>query len=411
MSFRPYDPAKDQKAVHRIWRETDWIDRASKDDAGYMDIFLSGSRVLVADINDEAECLVASCPGSMRYLGGDISVAFVTAVTTSLIARKQGLASRLTAKIVAQDAEAGLKIAALGMFEQGYYSRLGFGTGPYEHKVSFNPSQLNIAYKARIPERLGIDNFKDVHSALMHRWRGHGGVLLDPPELVHAELGMTESPFGLGYRDSSGYLTHFIWGSLKKESGPLKITALAYRSREQLIELLALIKSLGDQILVAHMMEPFHVQLQDLISEPFRRQSTTRGSRFAESNTAEAYWQIRINDLPGCLAQTHLPGRPTLSFNLSLIDPIEKYLAADQNWRGVAGEYTIHLGEQSEAQIGHRSGLPELVASVNGFSRLWLGCACANAIAIAGELEGPEDLLDQLEQCLSIPLPKPGWDF
>lgn len=49
-----------------------------------------------------------SVPGNILHLQDEISTGIVSAVTSSLIARKQGLASRLTAKIVAEDAESGL---------------------------------------------------------------------------------------------------------------------------------------------------------------------------------------------------------------------------------------------------------------------------------------------------------------
>ncbi|MEE2992431.1 MAG: hypothetical protein VX603_04565 [Gemmatimonadota bacterium] len=38
----------------------------------------------------------------------------------------------------------GAEICVLSMFEQGFYDRLGFGTGPYEHKVRFDPAELMI---------------------------------------------------------------------------------------------------------------------------------------------------------------------------------------------------------------------------------------------------------------------------
>ena len=226
MSFRAFDANRDQKAVHRIWLETGWLDRDDENDARYFDIALSNCRAFVADIGKEAECLVMSVPGNILHLQDEISTGIVSAVTSSLIARKQGLASRLTAKIVAEDAESGMETSTLGMFEQGYYSRLGFGTGPYEHIVAFDPSRLNTNNKAGIPIRLAIDDFKDIHQAMTNRWRGHGGVQLTPQEHTHAELGWTENGFGLGYRDDLGELTHFVWGERKKESGPYKMVCM-----------------------------------------------------------------------------------------------------------------------------------------------------------------------------------------
>ena len=143
MKFREFDPQKDKDAVHRIWLEIGWIDGSEKQKEA-VDIFLSGGRAFVAELNGDAECLAASMPGAIQYLAEDLKLSVVTAVTTSRIARKQGLAKRLTAKLVAADAAAGAQIAALGMFEQGFYNQLGFGTGGYEHQVSFDPAQLQI---------------------------------------------------------------------------------------------------------------------------------------------------------------------------------------------------------------------------------------------------------------------------
>ncbi len=411
MKFRPFDPKQDKKAVRRIWEETGWIDRDDKDDAKYLAKFLRTSKTLVADIDQVAECVVATAPGTIRHLESELLLTIVASVTTSLIARKQGFASRLTAELIAQDASAGSELAALGMFEQGYYSRLGFGTGPYEHRINFDPSQLNVSHEARVPQRLTVADYKDVHCALMNRWRSHGSVNVIPPEHAQAEMGWTEDALGLGYRNDNGELTHFVWGENKGEHGPLKVNAIAYQSGEQLLELMAMLKALGDQIYSVSMLEPSHLQLQDLINKPFRRQTTTKGGEFEEKNSAEAFWQIRINDLASVMSKTHLPGRASLSFNLSLTDPISNYLADDAPWQGIGGDYTVQLGASCKAESGHQAGLPLLKASAGGFSRLWLGCASASAISLAGEIEATQDLLDKLEQSLCLPAPKTGWEF
>lgn len=66
---------------------------------------------------------------------------------------------------------------------------------------------------------------------------------------------------------------------------------------------------------------------------------------------AAAYWQMRICDLPGCLARTYLPGEE-VRFNLKLTDPVEDVPGEDAQWRGVAGDYVVTLGlclERSKA--------------------------------------------------------------
>jgi len=411
MQIRPLDPHKDLNAIRRIWEEIGWIDRDEDDDAKYLEIFLLASKVLVADIQNSAECMVATTPGSMRHLNSVLSLDIIAGVTTSLIARKKGLASRMTATLVAEAAISGAELSALGMFEQGYYSRLGFGTGPYEHRVQFDPAQLSVTNKARPPQRLQPDDYRDIHFAMSNRWHTHGSVNVFSAEHAHAEMGWTEDAFGLGYRNEQGELTHFIWGENKGEHGPLTINALAYQNAEQLLELLAMLKGLGDQIYSVSILEPSHIQMQDLINSPFRRQTITEGGEHEEGNSAEAFWQVRINDLSAVLEKTHLPGRAPLSFNLELTDPISEFLNDESGWRGIGGDYVITLGENCKATLGQQSGLPLLKASAAGFSRLWLGCASATAIHLAGEIEGDQDLLDAIQRSLSLPLPKTGWEF
>jgi len=411
MIIRAYKPETDFPAVQRLWEEIAWIKRNEKDQAQILETFLRQSTNLVAELNGEAECLVSTCDGSIKHLETTLPMQIVAAVTTSLVARKQGLASRTTAKAIADGAEKGLPVSALGMFEQGYYTRLGFGNGPYEQKVRFNPALLDVDADFPVPVRLSEVDFKEMHEAMMQRWRSHGSVQVIPADHFHAELHWTEEPVGLGFRNDQGELTHFLWGHNKGEYGPLRISALAYRNRQQLLQLLALIKSLGNQLYVVRLIETQHMQMQDLLKEPFRSINKTEGNTYAEYIRSEAWWQLRINDLAACLQATRLPARPTLSFNLKVEDPISQYLDDGHGWQGIAGDYTVHLGEECEANPGHRSGLPLLHANASGISRLWMGCASANRLATSGEISAEQSLLDALDTTLSLPKPHPGWEF
>lgn len=131
MTFRLYEPERDYDAACRVWLETGWITKEQVD-KGLLKHFLVGSRAWVAEVDGEAECLVAATPGKVRYLDDDLDFCCISGVTTSRIARKAGFATRLTAEAVADGAASGAIVAGLGMFEQGFYSRLGFGTGGYE---------------------------------------------------------------------------------------------------------------------------------------------------------------------------------------------------------------------------------------------------------------------------------------
>ncbi len=150
MKFRNFDPEKDQKSAHRIFREVGWVENEEHEKA--LDIFLSGGRTLVADINGAAECLAASMPGEIKYLEQDISLSAITSVVTSRIARKQGFAKRLTAQLIAENANDGAMISGLGIFEQGFYDLLGYGGGSYEHWISFDPAQLKLTFGPEYPE-------------------------------------------------------------------------------------------------------------------------------------------------------------------------------------------------------------------------------------------------------------------
>jgi len=74
----------------------------------------------------------------------------ITGVVTSRIARRLGAASKLTAHALAVGREAGSEVAALNMFDQGYYDRLGFGTGAFRTPSSSIPPRCgSIVPRAR----------------------------------------------------------------------------------------------------------------------------------------------------------------------------------------------------------------------------------------------------------------------
>lgn len=186
MQHRVYDPGRDAAAARRIWHETGWIDDETGDRAQAR--ILLGGRTLVAELDGEAECLALSIPGFMRYLQSEIPIAAITAVTTSRVARKQGLAARLTAQAVARDAADGAAVSVMDIFEQGFYNRLGYGNGSYEHLLRFDPATLMVPVKARPPKRLTTEDAASIHGALIHRARGHGALNLTPVDYLAADI-------------------------------------------------------------------------------------------------------------------------------------------------------------------------------------------------------------------------------
>ena len=408
MNYRNYDPKKDKEAVHQIWLEVGWIEKSNSKP---MDAMIEGGRTIVVDINDRPECLVVSWMGDIDYLGELLPFSCIAGVTTSLIARQQKIAARLTATRIALDAIDGAAVCGLGMFEQGYYDKLGYGTCNYENMIKFAPKLLNVDVKPRVPIRLSVDDWERMHAARLKRKRYHGSVSATDASPTRAEMIWPRSGFGLGYCDDSGELTHCLWMiGMGKENGPYSIEWMIYRNYEQLVELLALLKSFGDQIRLVTLAEPPAIQFQDFLSTPFYYRSISEKSRFENTVRASAWRQMRICDLEKCLSATHLPGED-IRFNLVLTDPIEKYLDDDIEWRGIAGNYVVSLGQNSGAERGASEQLPTMKASVGAFTRLWYGILSASVLSCSDDLSAPSDLISMLDRKIRLPRPNVDWDF
>ena len=408
-NYRPYDPKKDKKATHRIWSETGWL---KKGDEKLLDDYFASGRTLVSEMDKEAECLVVSYLGEFLYQKVVCKFSCIAAVTTSFLARKQRFAGKLTAIKIAQDAKEGAIISGLGMFEQGFYNRLGFGTGNYENIISFVPATLNINKTPPVPIRLTDKHIKKIHTCRKKRLRYHGSVTM-PEAMTRLEfLRKKETGFGFGYLNDKKEISHFILLTGKgKENGPFWVECCGYETKEQLIELLALLKSLGDQILCLKMIEPPEIQLQDFLNKPFFHRELSNKSEFASSSVTEAFWQLRILDLNKCLKKSKFLGKQ-LQFNLDLTDPIENFLKeVDIDWKGISGKYHVQLGENSWAKKGFKKSLPTMKASVNAFSRLWLGILPASTLSVCEDMSAPVTLLNKLDDLIKLPPPKVDWLF
>jgi len=407
-----YNHERDYEAIKQIWVDVGWLEADDlEDDEKGLEAMLGCSKTVVFPIDGIAECAVISQQGYMRYLQEELNLGVIAGVTTGHVARRLGAARKLTADSLATLAEDGADIAALGMFDQGFYDQLGFGTGSYVSEVHFDPNTLNIKNRFRPPKRLSADDWQAMHSAMKNRKRWHGGCWITAPETIKAECIWSDAPFGLGYYDADGgELSHFFWGESEGQHGPYKITQLAYQTTDQLFELLALIKSLGDQVNKVQMEAPAEVQLQDLLDEPFRLRRMTEGSEHANWHEVNAVWQARILDVTKCMAKTHLDTQP-LRFNLTLTDPVTQHLRQSRQWQGVAGNYIVTLGADSEAVMGTDPGLETLSASVGAFTRTWLGVREASALSLTDDLSASPKLLAALDRALQLPSPHLGWDF
>ena len=180
--IRAYAPERDFAAVARIWREVRWIDPGDDNEKPLTD-FLANGAAEVGLANGEAECLVHRTLGDITYDTEQLPLVAITAVTTSQIGRKQGFATAMTARALRHGADAGAAVAALGMFEQGFYNRFGFGTGGADHFVTFDPSTLRVDHVPyRSPVRLGVDDLPDMFQTVQRRHRHHCAVTLDSCE-------------------------------------------------------------------------------------------------------------------------------------------------------------------------------------------------------------------------------------
>lgn len=411
LTILEYDHERDWQAVKRIHYEIAWL--KNEEDAKEFEPLAQRFGGVVCPIDGEAECAVFTAPGAVRHNETDVDMTAVTGVMTSRVARKLGAAKVLTAHALAKHADEGSEVASLGMFDQGFYNRLGFGNGSYERRIRFDPATLSVDSPFRRPKRIGREQWRDVYTAMQNRLRGHGSSVLDIPEIILYDMspGNVERDIGLGYYDGpDNTLSHFFWGSTDGEYGPYDIYLYAYQTAAQLFELLALIKSLGDQVSLFEMQEPAEIQFQDLLKQPFRNRRMTRGSKFAGNHETYGYWQTRMLDVSKCLAKTRLDTE-SVAFNLELSDPIEEHLDGANAWRGCAGNYIVTLGEQSSAELGWSANLPILKASVGAFTRLWLGVREASSLALTDDLHADAELLRALDRAVRLPQPYLGWDF
>ena len=293
LDFRDYDPARDREAVLRIMREVGWILPDSEEQERAHDLWLRGGHVVIAELAGSAESVVINFDGDLRYVEEDLPLSVVGGVVTGRVARQQRFATSLTAEALARDVlERGAAVAVLGMFEQGFYDRLGFGTGSPTPIVSFDPASLEVDVPRHVPVRLTLDDHARIHAGRIARRRSHGACRVLHPASNQADMLIRKQGFGLGFVDpETDELTHHLWCSTNSPAhGPYDVGWLAYGDPAQFLELMGLLKGLGDQVNLVRMAEPPGLQLQDLISKPFHRERVSEDSGFASRTTARAWW-------------------------------------------------------------------------------------------------------------------------
>jgi len=406
--IRPYQHDRDFSDIRRIWEEAGWMECENEE---AMALLLGKARTTVGEVNGHAESMVSTLSGELLHGDSTLDLSVVGAVLTGFVSRKLKLARKITALRLAEEAGRGAHISTLGMFEQGFYNTLGFGSAGYLHIVTFQPASLRKLPPYGTPVRLTVEDVADIHENRRRHLPSHGRVLL-PKFHTHAELLWKKTGFGLGFKDTQGRLTHHLWLTGKgKEQGPFKVEWMAYETKEQLIELLSLLRSMGDQIHSVTLLEPPHVQIQDFLERPFYHRSITRNSPHQATMKAISVFQIRILNLEETLKRTHLTC-PGFDFNLELTDPVKSFLPEDSDWRGCSGQYQVHLGKNCRADKGKTDpSLPTLVCSVNAFSRMWLGVRPASVLQVSESLEGDPSLISRLDHAFNLPTPHFNWEF
>lgn len=407
-TVRPYRARKDRKSVQRVWQECGWISDEKREFQS-MDSLVRASDAWVYDLNGSAECLVLSTDGTYHHTGTPLKLAAITAVTTSRVARNQKAATATLARCLAHQARSGMHVSGLGIFEQGYYDRFGYGNGTYEQLLRFDPAWLVDLGRPRVPVRLTADDWQEIHDARLARRKRHGAVDLLPAAVTRCEMEWSKSTFGLGYREN-GTLTHFLVGrDDNKENGPYQIDWLVYRNIDEFRELMAVLRGLGDQVRSVRMREPRDIQMQSLLKKPFQLFTLSGEGKFESRVRSFAYWQMRILDLPRCVAALEVP--TSVEFNLTLTDPLTKLLPADAQWSGCGGDYHAIIGPVSSAEPGHEAGLPVLTATVNDFTRFWMGSVQADVLAGLHSFSGPPELIATLDEAVQLRPPAPDWDY
>ncbi len=407
-----YDQQRDWDSVYRIWHEIGWLsDSDTEKNRKFLQTELDVGPTRVARLEGVTESMAIGADAQLHYLDAELPLAAVTAVTTSRIARKRGLAGRVTARLVADMAENGAAVSMLGMFDQGYYDRLGFGSGGYNHRIALQPQDLKVPPASRMPLRLTPENSEEMHACRLRRIKRHGNVSFPATTATFCETARDDR-FGFGFRDeASGDLTHYVWcRSNDLGVGPYHILSIVYENQAQFLELLGAFKSLEDQVQLVTLFEPPEIQMQDLIARPFYRRGTSRQAKFATGIESYAEWQARICNLPACIAKTRLNCEP-LRFNLDLSDPITESLASDHSWQGIAGQYIVTLGPESQLESGSKADLPTLTATVGALTRLWLGVRPASGLAVTDRLQAPAKLLAKLDAAFRLPTPNWDWRF
>lgn len=415
VEFVDFSFDRDMDDVLRVWAEAGWFDGEDRPERFIKQFFeANDARSLVARLNGTTESVVHRSLGTMRYDNSTVSLGGITAVTTSRIARRMRMASRLTARTVAHLGDEGVAVAVLGMFEQGFYDRFGFGVGAYENRVHMYPGDLDIPVPYRTPERLDLDDdIEEIHAAVIDRMPWHGSIAVGGERLTQSGSQIDDEPTLFGYR-TDGVLSHFLMMEMKGENGPDRVLGMAYQTKYQCLELLRLIQEWGDQVDSIRFVEPAWMQAQEFMRQPGREYRRTKGTPHETHVDADAWWQARIVDLDACV-QAMRPAADDFSIVVDLLDPVQEHLAESGytgQWRPLSGTWRLSFGPNGGADRIAPDRAPDLVTTVNALTRWWLGVSSADTLAVVGAFDGIPDVIERLDALTAhLPTPQLGWDI
>ncbi len=423
-TIRRFDPGRDDEAVSRILMEVGWKRPGEKDErVDARRRFHEASAGFVAEAHGEPECYVSTMSGSYQYRDQALPFAGVTGVVTSRVARKQGLASRTTARALAYQAKEGAVVAGLGIFDQGFYNKLGFGTAAYDHYAMVDPASLTVPCCRRRPVRLGAQNLDEMHAARLRRRLCHGSVSLYNETNTLMGVTAPETSFGLGFRnDETGELTHCLWVSTDSPGeGPYRVMWTSFATIGQYLELLGLLRNFGDQVYTVWLPEPSGIQLQDFLDRPFRRREQSRRGEHETSVTASAVFQYRITDVPAAMAASvrslRRRGTELPSFTMRVTDPVTRYLPKGTEWSGCAGVYRV--GPEGAETLSREPGGSttadrtevDLETGIGDLTRAWLGVLPTSTLRDTSDVTVGDGLAAALDEAFAGPSPHTDWFY
>ncbi len=144
-----------------------------------------GAPNLVAFEDGQAVAMVHSTPMTQQVRGRIVAMGAVWAVATTPAARRNGIARRLMADLLAGDRARGAAMTCLWAFKESFYGRLGYVTFPQWRKATFAPGPLTPLLKKDLGgtvEMLSIADGFDLYWDFLQeiQARTHGMALAKP---------------------------------------------------------------------------------------------------------------------------------------------------------------------------------------------------------------------------------------